>query len=133
MRECCLNQAQDSPSWAIPHTTGCVLLPSAVNLVLVHCLTAQNTSLQTKQHYKTGPFLRHVFLRGVPRKTATQKEQAILLITLTHLVYLALQINKENDQRASFTFLAAMFYFILCYRKTRYFLLIRQVCFLFRS
>lgn len=28
---------------------------------------------------------------------------------------------------------AAMFYFILCYRKTRYFLLIRQVCFLFRS
>lgn len=129
MRDC-LNQAQDSPSWAIPHTTDCVLLPSAVNLVLVDCLTAQNTSLQTKQHYKTGPFLRHVFLRGVPRKTVTQKGQALLL---THLVYLALQINTENQQRASSTFLAAMFFFILCYRKTRYLLLIRRVCFLFRS
>lgn len=129
----CLNQAQDSPSWAIPDTSDCVPLPSAVNLVLLDCLTAQNTGLQTKQHYRTGPFLRHVFLREVPRKTVTQKEQALLLTTLTHLVYLALQINTENEQRASSTFLAATFFFILCYRKTRRFLLIRQVCFLFRS
>lgn len=117
------------PSWAVPPIMDCVLLPSAVNQVPGDCLTAQNTDWTAWQNcniWKTG-----VFLRKEPRKTVTQKAQAILL--LTHQTCSALQINKENELRASFTFFAAVFFFVLCYGQTQCFLLISGACFFFRS
>lgn len=122
LRGSCLNQAQDTPAGQLSHRTDCVLWQTDSTK---YNFTDQ-TALQNCNFLKTD-----VFLRETERKTVTQKVQVILLITCC--VCLTLQINNENELSTSFTFLAGMFFFILCYRKTQWFLLIRDSCFFFRS